>query len=532
MINDIEKIDDSDIAVFDLVAENNSVHNINFEEESFCEEDQIVFDESEYKGEDDIQNQEISNNLIIKNNEIMNNQHQKRSDRYRKSSLLNDVLSSFDNDEPFLWQKKKAKDVPLIEPKASQKIFETFNKSQIPKEPSFSQAPSTAKSENEEGITPSLSFKQMTFLTQLSGEKYLQVASNPMIVEKNPQKNHQTKKKRMSPSMMMFYGAPSIPVTKKIDLSLYDGKDVYDIQENISKIPESLYPFIKWRQESLVFHSLCGSTLPSIKPSVLSAVIVELKQIQTQTVNNGMVYESAFIQNTIDLLKESHRKNPSKSIDPDKIIQRLNLAESLLDKQRKDHEIKVVSLDCERDLLLIELESKFEQEVEELNDYWSSESIQHKFNKPSSKLIELRQQARTFLNAHLFEEASQISQSISELEEEESERATLRMKESYQNAYDRLNKRYETDRNTVIETTETKRSKIIREYEQEERPLLNRIDNLNQKLDYIKKDEKRSSKKQITKATPTIIPKCSPVNLNTKLRLKPLNSTFISKSLN
>ena len=86
MINDLEKMDDSDIAVFDLVAENNSGHNINFEEESFCEEDQVVFDESEYKGEDDIQNQEISNDLIIKNNETMNNRHQKRSDRYRKSS--------------------------------------------------------------------------------------------------------------------------------------------------------------------------------------------------------------------------------------------------------------------------------------------------------------------------------------------------------------------------------------------------------------------------------------------------------------
>ena len=421
--------------------------------------------------------------------------------------------------------------------------------------------PSSTNSVSEEA-TLQQSNDPMTFVTSVSDDKTFTAANvqeSDDEIEKNIERmrqkylaeerqqskssksNRSTQKpKRMTAAMMSFMGAPPIPVTKQIDLTKYDGFDpTFDIESSISNVPQLLLEYMddKYTRESLVFHAVCGSTLPDVtKDSIISRVVVEMKRIMNDTVKLGYITETAYVENQISVLKEAHKKK-KEGKNEEELKNRVEKAETQLDDLEVIKDAKIKQIDAEEMSVMMEFEAKFQDEENELDDKWNSEEMQSKFNKPSPKLIELRQEAKVNLKAHRFQEAVLIANEIAALEEMETNEASRRMADAYKNAVQRFEKKYNEEKEQIASNFELKRQRVELENEQQKRPLLQRIEKLNTQISIIEREKELAQRKQIREnaligtQSPVAnsmstkkknIPQCGPIALDGKLKLPPL----------
>lgn len=401
----------------------------------------------------------------------------------------------------------------------------------------------------------------MTFLTGLTddqaytGTDQLPYETPPLSSQSSSHKSQTTrvpKKKRMNYAMMSFLGPPKLPVTKPIDITKYEYKDAdFDVEGNIDKIPPKLLDLLDYPHESLTFHALCGSLLPNVPSEHVSRVVLELKKVMQKTTSNGLIAESLYVQNIQDDLKNAHAKKKAEK-DPEEYKEKLEKVQGKLDRIKESYNEKIREVEEEENQAMNDLEEKFQYEAQELDNDWNSEHMQNKFNKPSAKLIDLRNEAKVNLKAHRFQEAILIANEIAALEEQESGEAGKRMADAYNAAAQRLQNKYEADKTVLNDTFAAKKRKLQVEQEQSERPFLTQMEKYSSQISQIEREkelEKRRSKREETikkgqqtrNANKPQLTNIAPIQIDGKLKLPPLptmshsrvnsalNSTSMSK---
>lgn len=154
--------------------------------------------------------------------------------------------------------------------------------------------------------------------------------------------------------------------------------------------------------------------------------------------------------------------------------------------------------------------------------------MQAKYNKPSPKLLELRQNARALIAAHKFEEAQELAQQIAEQEAYETNQAVARMQREYQKAQEHLSQKYDTDRKAMYDSFESKLNGIIASEASDLHPFEQRIGNLQRMKKNIEISKKMNTKSCLNvsnqqKKSPVSV-KTPPLSMSAKLKLPPLKS--------
>lgn len=314
-----------------------------------------------------------------------------------------------------------------------------------------------------------------------------------------------------------------------IDVSKNGG---YDSEQGSERIPQRLYEMIDHPKPSIVYLALCGVSVVGYQAKTINNTIQELKKYLDKCVKNGYLEESIYINKIIENIK--HEREELRQMEYignyDEILLRLEEAERDFEKRRKlwDSQMKIFEQEYVESLSA--LERRHAKEVEELNSEWISEKMKDKFNRPSPKLVELRNMAQRLISAHRFDEAAVLAMEISKKEHEESLEAAEKMRHSYLNAVDKLRQKLESDKVNLSHLHETKKAALENERQKNLLPLKNRVFHLQAQASDACESQKRAEraillKSRQVKTRQTPIKKTAPSAFeHRKLQLPPLKA--------
>lgn len=267
----------------------------------------------------------------------------------------------------------------------------------------------------------------------------------------------------------------------------------YDSEQGSSRIPERLRELIVHPKESVTYLALCGISILGYKEATVSRVYNDLKKYLEQCVSLGYIEESMYVDGIMKKIKneknELEKTQASEEVESlDNKIEEIN---KQLEKMSKEHQRNLESIDAEKQLAVEEINIKTEAQLEKVDEEWNSDKMQTKFNKPSPKLIEMRQMAQRLLTAQRFEEGAAMAEMIQKQEEMESEQAAEKMNAAYQAAVDRVMKKSAADVTTVEGMFNDKKTNAEGQYKKSLLPLQNKL----QSLQYEKENKKMEIKK-------------------------------------
>lgn len=186
-------------------------------------------------------------------------------------------------------------------------------------------------------------------------------------------------------------------------------------------------------------------------------------------------------------------------------------------------------LKCEKELALQDLEIKYQEEAAHLEDEWNTPKVQQRYNKPSAKLIEMRQHASALIAVHNFEEANDLALAIQKQEVEETRQAAEKMTRDFIQAQETLKKRFKADSETLAESFDSKANGIIASEIADLRPFEQRIDNMRRmKINQEIAQKRNAREKPVMKQSVPIQCNSPPISLNAKLKLPPLRPSRLS----
>jgi hypothetical protein len=332
------------------------------------------------------------------------------------------------------------------------------------------------------------------------------------------------RRKRASPSAMQF--GPIIPMPKQIDLSRYDDPE-FDWETMAESISDRLLALLDVSPESIVFRALCGVSLAEYSQSVISRVLIELKKLLNVCIEKGLIGESSYVQCIIEGIKDERKEaSQSKNLTLERVSERLAEAEDEFQRRKNRWETQKAILDTEKCVLLDNIDLKFEEQTAALTCEWNSDHMQAKYNKPSSKLIQMRHHARSLMVARRFDEAAMLAKEIAKREAIETEEAARKMAEGYQQASLRLRQQFDLEKQGLSANFETKLMGILRAEESNLRPLTQRIEKIQKiKLDSetaLKRSRASSAKQDPVKKTVPVSTRHEPIIIEAKLKLPPL----------
>ena len=207
------------------------------------------------------------------------------------------------------------------------------------------------------------------------------------------------------------------------------------------RIPPRLQQLIHHPKESVVYLALCGACITGYHDKTIAYVITELKKYEKECSKHGYTNEANYVRNIINQVTASaaemqspkKKTSPSKSVTTDKTILR-----------------KTSGIESARDKALRELDERYAQQGQDLDDEWNSEAMRCKFNKPSPALVAMRRAAQKMAKEDKLEENSILRQKIAEKEDEESAAATQKMEQAYAAAVSELKAQYERERRKIM----------------------------------------------------------------------------------
>jgi len=364
--------------------------------------------------------------------------------------------------------------------------------------------------------------KDRTFLTQVSDR--VKVNSDQNGNKKNPYIHKQTVSPPKPASLF-----PKLNQKKVIDLSVYD---IIDREPDLSKIPKELLDIIKHSQQSLVFHAICGERINTYSQKVVDQVVNEIRGYLDVCIDKNMINGGAYVKYVLEEIKNSC------TVVRDEVAIRLSLIESKIEevmlqldtKEKYWNEQKTV-LEAEKDVLIAEIDLKHEEAMTDLEIEWNSDKLQQRYNKPSAKLIGMRQMVKAQLEGHRFEDAALLADRLAEAEEQESSAASFKMFLDFKNAQEQLTKKYQHDKDLLEMSYDSKMNGIIALEIESVRPLKTRLESLKKMHTATEREvRKRSTERCITpeKKGPPSSAKLSSFSLNSKLKLPPLIPTTSS----
>lgn len=357
----------------------------------------------------------------------------------------------------------------------------------------------------------------------------------PQKTFKNNDKSNSSgssKKNRQSPSQKI----EGLDVDFHLYLDDIRVSQGYDSEQGSSRIPDRLKELIVHPKESVTYLALCGVSILGYKESTVSSVYKDLKKYLDQCVQLGYIEESMYVDGIMKKIKDE-KKELEKTQTNDQVEQideKINQLNEQIDKMTKDHQRNLCSLESEKEVALSEIDVKMDDSLALLEEEWSSEKMQSKFNKPSPKLIEMRQTAQRLIGAHRFEEGAALAERIATLEDQESQEAAEKMNSAYQVACERVVKKYSAEKVTVEGSFNDKKASMEGIYQKQLIPLNNKLKTLQhekeQKQMEIKRNEREERAASVARRPETrqSTTKMSgePIAINKRLSLPPLKQVI------
>ena len=309
-------------------------------------------------------------------------------------------------------------------------------------------------------------------------------------------------------------------------INIDSGGDSSRIPPKLLEIIMNQYPPIP--KDSLVYIALCGVEIIGYKQVKVHNALRTLRKIENQCIDKGYVMESAYVDEIIESnLKALKELKILENIpSPAEISNYLDSAKNEYDSAMHDWNSKQAEIQTELEIALTDMKLRFQNEKKELDNKWQSELVVIKYNKPSSKLIEMRYVAKQMMKIHRFDEVPQMVKSMKKYEENESNEASYRMKSSYDVALSRLKKKYEIEEKTIRSTYEKKRNQAEREAKVGMVPIIQKVSRFTNQKESLEESLKRnpikSTKRTTSSKLSSRIPRDLVIGANTKLKLNPV----------
>lgn len=310
---------------------------------------------------------------------------------------------------------------------------------------------------------------------------------------------------------------PKKIIKKDKSFSEYDSNEIPDY----SHVPPRLLKMIHHKKQSIVFRAICGESLGGQPKNLVKYVLSELKPYLEMCISQNMIGESSFMDATIQNIKAETRAPPPKK--ENNYEQKLNKTQEILEKRKENWQKKKNALKIEEQLALENLDLRLQDELEKLEEDWNSERMQTQFNKPSPKLIAMRQHAIKMISAHEFEEAKLLAIQIQKQEDAETNEASVRMNLAYRTSRQKLVTRFENEKESVKLQFESKFYALEHTENEDLHGYKKRIQSLQKSKETAELHKDKKEDIGIQKKIP-IFTSAPPITLNAKLKLPPLGA--------
>jgi hypothetical protein len=180
-------------------------------------------------------------------------------------------------------------------------------------------------------------------------------------------------------------------------------------------------------------------------------VVYELRKYLKITIARNMISESALWDSRIDDLRHKVRDSAQRGDTTTNIREKINVAEARREQETQTYMSGCMLCESERNARLEDLDLQYREALEELERQWNATQFRPRFNRISSRLIDVRHRALAQMNARDFEEACYLAREMRALEQQESAPTAERMALSYWEAGDSLRKRYDREREQIIQ---------------------------------------------------------------------------------
>lgn len=332
------------------------------------------------------------------------------------------------------------------------------------------------------------------------------------------------------------------------DYSAYDDPN-FDYESASKVVPPDLLDLIKFPKTGIVFRSICGESMVEYPKGIVQCVISDLKVIQNQCVSRNMIYETAFVNDRVESIREEmasispYNQQQILKVKQAKLNESKQITEDALDRKNQYWQTQKAIFVSEKELKLQEVELRHQDELKNLEELWQSDKMREQFSKPSAQLIALRQNIQKHLQVKEFEKAAQLANEAEQMDRYETQQAVQRMKAAYNDAIEKLEQKFKSEKEAVLQQFEAKQCSLTSKQGNDVKPLENRLHkyavmesnllNQQQPLNQTRKSY-ASMQSKIPKSAmhirssgsilkrPLITAPKMPANTNAKLKLPPL----------
>jgi hypothetical protein len=199
------------------------------------------------------------------------------------------------------------------------------------------------------------------------------------------------------------------------------------------------------------------------------------------------------VSEAIEKIEEERRAlKPLIELDEEEIQikQRLDAARTKQDELELKWEAQLSQIEMEEQLATENLRLRWAEARDQLAKEWNSEKRKDRFNKPSTKLIDLRRTALRLLTARRFHESTVLAKEIAVLEKVEARDALDRMERGYSVAIERLDRKFASDFETLHASFVMKRNQVERCRNVKMLPVARKVDKYVQRDGFLKEKRK------------------------------------------
>lgn len=295
-------------------------------------------------------------------------------------------------------------------------------------------------------------------------------------------------------------------------LSKYDE----DFDGDASKVPSRLWNVVTEPETSIIYRAVCGESMLEYPATDVKLVITVLRMYLDSTVNKGMIEESVYLNGIIESAKKELVYLASGS-ECTRVESQIRKAEDKFTSKQQFWSTQRYVCESEKEMKLQELQLKYEENVQKLDDEWNSNRVRNKYNRPSGELSRMKLQLKSLMKNHRFDEAQLLANQIKVREKHESVVAYERMQTAYNDANERLRQKFLAEQRLVEDQFERKLCTIKAQEQSDMLPIQNRMANLN----HTKADKEMKARRNASSLSKTAArrPTRLVASPNTRLRL-------------
>lgn len=267
--------------------------------------------------------------------------------------------------------------------------------------------------------------------------------------------------------------------------------------DNISKVPPRLLELMHCKTNSVQFLVLSGVPVDGYRPKLIKKAITDLQALLDTCVKKGYVAEARFVDDAIKLAK-ADLKDRLETADVSEVFNvedQICEVQTEMDQKKHAFESSLARIDAEAAIQKRELQLRLEDDLDAIDDEWTSPQKSKKFSRVSAKLQDMRKEAMSLLNAKRYEEAERVNNMADKLAEEESLQAQEQMRAQYIKCLKKRQEQFEVDMQNVEMAIERKKMSIIKDYNVIHAALNKRMDKLQTKKAEITSSQQMNTRK-------------------------------------